>query len=203
MLHSHQMLNLPHKIRANTTRSVSETLDPHIHCCAHLYSVASHVPLPSFKLVDPIEDSVQWTDDQRRSKFQVFWQQYRVEEGHHLQVKALKRDNRKWRTAYNVWRGELKMNAADISYVDYLQSLSQAHAVCQYTPWPVRGVGLLHRLTAAVPHELDSWTRGAKTQTCVSVMEKSCVGQLRTGSVSDHFKCVVQKDKRKATQCSD
>lgn len=37
----------------------------------------------------------------------------------------------------------------------YLQSLSQAHAVRQYAPRPVRGVGLLHRLTAAVPHELD------------------------------------------------
>lgn len=94
MFCSHQMLNLPHKIRVNTTTSVSETLDPDTDCWAYSYSVASHVPLPSFKLIDPIENSVQWTDDQRRSKFQVFWQQYRVEEGHHLQMNALMTENK-------------------------------------------------------------------------------------------------------------
>lgn len=93
MFYSHQMLNLPHKIRVNTTASVWNAR-PRYKPRAYSYSVASHVPLPFFKLIDPIENSVQWTDDQRRSKFQVFWQQYRVEEGHHLQTNALKTDDR-------------------------------------------------------------------------------------------------------------
>lgn len=64
---------------------MSETSEPDVKRRAYVYSVASHVPLPFFKLVHPVEDGVERTDDQRRAKFQVFRQQHRVEEGHHLQ----------------------------------------------------------------------------------------------------------------------
>lgn len=46
--------------------------------------ILSHVALPFFELVDPVENSIEGTHDQGSSEFQVLRQQHRVEEGNHL-----------------------------------------------------------------------------------------------------------------------
>lgn len=43
----------------------------HFNLFAYLHFILSHVVLPFRELVDPVEDGVQWTNDQRCSELQV------------------------------------------------------------------------------------------------------------------------------------
>lgn len=52
--------------------------------CSYFDSVLPHVALPFIELIDPVEDSIEGTNDQSSVELQVLWQQHRVEEGHHL-----------------------------------------------------------------------------------------------------------------------
>lgn len=46
--------------------------------------ILSHVALPFFELIEPVENSIEGTHNQGCSEFQVLRQQHRVEEGNHL-----------------------------------------------------------------------------------------------------------------------